>query len=220
MASSINTLIVASLVVLAAASGSELRRDGVPVHFPPSASLKAEMQKLGSSFPFKNFNDSYVKHALATPTDWVAKGAVTPAKDQGPHGYCGTFGRCGAAEGQYVLRGGYKATQFSEEELVDCVGWDNVPQQFTYFQKNGFMSSQDYPYNLSAYPDQDPPIPGNPCKFDKSKVVTGTSGGVFTDSTGGAPNEDQMLAFIYRNGPLQVSAAPALWREKKPAMDG
>merc|ERR1712096_523945 len=24
--------------------------------------------------------------------DWTAKGAVTPAKDQGAHGYCGTFG--------------------------------------------------------------------------------------------------------------------------------
>ena len=27
--------------------------------------------------------------------------AVTTAKDQGPHGYCGTFARVAAAEGQY-----------------------------------------------------------------------------------------------------------------------
>jgi hypothetical protein len=195
-------MLLAGSLLLAVASGFELRRDGVPVQFPPKDQLKAELQRLGSSYPFKLFNQSYVNHALATPVDWVAKGAVTPAKDQGPHGYCGTFGRVGAVEGQYVLRGGFPATQFSEEELVDCIGWDR--DQFSYFAPNGFMTSLDYPYNLSSYPDSDPPIPGNPCRFEKSKVVKGTSGGVFTDSTGGAPNEDQMAAFVYRNGPLQT----------------
>jgi len=145
-----------------------------------------------------------VKKALASPTNWTAKGAVTPAKDQGPHGYCGTFGRVGAAEGQYALRSGLPLASFSEEELVDCVGWDQVPQQFTYFAANGFMSSKDYPYNLSNYPDSDPPVPGNPCVFDKAKAIDGTGGGKFTDSTGGAPDEDQMAAFIYKNGPLQT----------------
>ena len=43
--------------------------------------------------PFVNFSATYVAQALANPTNWTAKGAVTPVKDQGPHGYCGTFGR-------------------------------------------------------------------------------------------------------------------------------
>ena len=47
-----------------------------------------------------------MKKALATPTDWVKMGAVTPVKNQGPHGYCGTFGRVGSAEGQWALRSG------------------------------------------------------------------------------------------------------------------
>ena len=35
---------------------------------------------------FKNFSAAYVAKALATPTNWTAMGAVTPAKNQGPHG--------------------------------------------------------------------------------------------------------------------------------------
>jgi hypothetical protein len=45
-----------------------------------------------------------------------------------------------------------KLVSFSEEELVDCVGWDK--DQFSYFSPNGFMTTADYPYNLSAYKDQ------------------------------------------------------------------
>ena len=53
------------------------------------------------------------------------------------------------------------------------------------------MNTKDYPYNLTDYPDQDPPIPGNPCKFDAAKVIPGTDNNAFTFATGAAPNEDQ-----------------------------
>ena len=46
------------------------------------------------------FSAKYLSKALASPTNWTAKGAVTPVKNQGPHGYCGTFGRVASAEGQ------------------------------------------------------------------------------------------------------------------------
>jgi len=144
-----------------------------------------------------------VAKALATPTNWTAHGAVTPAKDQGSHGYCGTFGRVGAAEGQYALRSGLPLQQFAEEALVDCVGWDHVAEQQTFFQAHGFMPTALYPYNTTG-PDSDPPVPGNPCKWDQSKAVARTSGGAFTDSTGGGPSEDQLAAFVYKNGPLQT----------------
>ena len=100
--------------------------------------------------PFTNFSAAYVKAALATPTDWRTKGAVTPAKNQGPHGYCGTFGRCGEMEGGWVIKGGKPLTNFSEEMLVDCIGWDQ--DQFSFFNPKGHMTSEDYPYNLSHYP--------------------------------------------------------------------
>ena len=65
------------------------------------------------------------------------------------------------------------------------------------------MTSEAYPYNLSSYPDVDPPIPGNPCVFDEKKVVPGTQK-FFTFATGRAPTEDQMAAFIHHNGPVSA----------------
>jgi len=150
-------------------------------------------------YAFKNFSDAYVKRALATSVSWVEKGAVTPVKDQGPHGYCGTFGRVGNAEGQWVLRGGGNLTSFSEEELIDCVGWSL--DQFAFFSVKGFMTSEAYPYNETAYPDQNPPIPGNPCRYSAASTVMGTPG-YFNASTGRAPDEDQLAAFILHNGPV------------------
>ena len=38
---------------------------------------------------------------------------MTTAKDQGPHGYCGTFARVAAAEGQYGLHSGLPKKNFS-----------------------------------------------------------------------------------------------------------
>ena len=35
--------------------------------------------------PFQPFSEEYLDKALATPTNWTAKGAVTPVKNQGPH---------------------------------------------------------------------------------------------------------------------------------------
>lgn len=114
--------------------------------------LEAEQKSQGApSIPFQPFSKGYVAKALATPTNWTALGAVTPVKNQGPHGYCGTFGRVASAEGQFYMKTG-KLVSFSEEELVDCIGWDK--DQFSYFSPNGFMASADYPYNLSAYKDQ------------------------------------------------------------------
>ena len=183
---------------------NQLRTDGVPVVKVPH--LRAAFARdAAKDYPFKQFSAAAVAAAKANPLNWTEKGAVTPAKDQGPHGYCGTFGRVAAAEGQFALRSGAgRAVQFSEEALVDCVGWDQVPQQQTFFQKRGFMTTAAYPFNDSSYPDSDPPVPGNPCKWDQSAAVKGTAYGNFTDATGGAPNEDQLLAFMHRNGPVQT----------------
>ena len=77
------------------------------------------------------------------------------------------------------------------------------PAQFTYFQQKGFMDTADYAYNTTG-PDVDPPIPNNPCRYDKSKIIAGTDGGKFTNSTGGAPSEVQLAAFLHHNGPVQT----------------
>ena len=58
--------------------------------------------------------------------------------------------------------------------------------------------------HISAYPDTNPPVPGNPCRYDKSKVVVGTDNGFFNATTGNAANETQMAAFIHHNGPVSA----------------
>jgi len=167
---------------------------------PPGMIESLEALQDAPLIPFRPFSASYVAKALATPTNWTAMGAVAEVKNQGPHGYCGTFGRVGSAEGQWAIKTG-QLVSFSEEELVDCIGWDK--DQFSYFSTRGFMSTKDYPYNLSNYPDQDPPIPGNPCRYNASLVVPGTIN-FFNASTGKAPSEEQMAAFVHHNGPVSA----------------
>lgn len=176
--------------------------DALFARAPPGA-LEREFNLSGGAptYPFQPFSAAYLRKALATPTNWTAQGRVTPVKNQGPHGYCGTFGRVGSAEGQFARKAG-KLVSFSEEELVDCIGWDK--DQFTWFSPKGFMTTQDYPYNLSNYKDQDPPIPGNPCRYDRERVVPGSDGGFFNATTGNAPSEAQMAAFVHHNGPVSA----------------
>jgi hypothetical protein len=179
--------------------GAEL--DALYPRAAPGQLEREERLEQPTDYPFKKFSDAYVTKALAHPTDWREKGAVTEVKNQGPHGYCGTFGRVGSAEGTFARKTG-NLVSFSEEMLVDCIGW--TKDQYSYFSEKGFMTTHDYPYNTSKYPDQDPPIPGNPCRFDKKKVVPGTDKMFFNGRTGRAPNEKQMLAFIHHNGPVST----------------
>ena len=182
------------------------------------AEWKAQAAK-APTLPFKPFTPSYVQKALSEGANWTAKGAVTPVKNQGPHGYCGTFGRVGSAEGQFALKAG-KLVSFSEEELCDCIGWDK--DQFSWFSPKGFMTTADYPYNLTSYPPTDPPVPGNPCRYDPELVVPGSADGFFNATTGNAPTEEQMAAFIHHNGPVSAGINAAVFglREKGCEKDG
>ena len=191
-----------------------LRRDGLPVQLLEPGQWEAEQAIYAMhTYPFKPFSAASVENALATPTDWRQLGAVTPAKDQGAHPFCGTFGRVATFEGQFALRAPNKElVSFSEEMLVDCIGWDK--DQFTYVAKNGLMNTSDYRYDVSPHADVDPPIPGHPCKFNFSEVVPWTnypdrSSAVspWTGLTGSAPSESQLVAFVHRNGPVAVGIA-------------
>lgn len=189
----------------------DLRDDGVPVLLlEPEEVYNEFFAHRENDYPFKPFPADFVKKALSETVDWRKKHAVSSVKDQGPHGYCGTFGRVASAEGQFAIRTSHSIRNFSVEQLIDCIGWDL--DQTPSFIKNGFMSTEDYPYNITKYPDQDPPIPGNPCRFQKSKVIADSRA---SNHTGVPPKfgEDQFAAFINYNGPVQAGINADVFRE-------
>lgn len=89
--------------------------------------------------------------------DWVAKGAVTPVKDQGQCGSCWSFSTTGALEGAYFSK--YNVLEsFSEQQLVDCDNRLNggkdmgckgglMDNAFSWISKNGGLCTEEsYPY--------------------------------------------------------------------------
>jgi C1A family cysteine protease len=94
---------------------------------------------------------------IPSEIDWVAKGAVTPVKNQGQCGSCWSFSTTGALEGAYYIKYG-NLRSFSEQQLVDCDNFKNggkdhgcngglMDNAFKWIEKNdGLCTESDYPY--------------------------------------------------------------------------
>jgi len=91
-------------------------------------------------------------HELDDSVDWVAKGAVTPVKNQGRCGSCWSFSTTGSIEGAYQIANG-ELISLSEEDLVQCDhNGDNgcqgglMDNAFAWIEKNGIAAEEAYPY--------------------------------------------------------------------------
>jgi len=89
---------------------------------------------------------------VAASIDWVAKGAVTPVKNQQSCGSCWAFSTTGSIEGAYFVATN-KLVSLSEEDLVQCD--DNGDQgcqgglmdnAFQWVESNGIAAEGAYPY--------------------------------------------------------------------------
>ena len=100
---------------------------------------------------------------IPSEIDWVAKGAVTPVKNQGQCGSCWSFSTTGALEGAYYIKYG-NLQSFSEQQLVDCDNFKHggkdhgcngglMDNTFKWIEKNdGLCTESDYPYTSGETP--------------------------------------------------------------------
>jgi len=147
----------------------------------------------------KNYDHSLkVGATIADDVDWVAKGAVTPVKDQGQCGSCWAFSTTGSVEGANQIATG-TLTSFSEQDLVSCdtdsdqgCNGGLMDNAFEYIKTNGLCTEKDYPYTAGGGTS-------GTCKRNCEPAVYVTS---YTDVP--EKDEDALLAALNK-GPVSVA---------------
>jgi cathepsin L len=142
-----------------------------------------------------------------TTVDWVAKGAVTPVKDQGQCGSCWAFSTTGAVEGAQYIKGKTQIS-YSEQNLVDCDTRSNggsdlgcngglMDSAFSWMKKNGGICTESgYPYTSGTTKKAGTCNQSKCTKDSKSAPVS------YTDVT---KNSDSALASAITKQPVSVA---------------
>lgn len=116
------------------------------------------MSEIFTNKPPKNMKRVHIRGGQPVPdeVDWVAKGAVTPVKNQRRCGSCWAFSTTGSMEGAYQIATG-KLLSFSEEDLVQCdhngdqgCSGGLMDNAFEWIEKHGICLEADYPYSSGS----------------------------------------------------------------------
>jgi C1A family cysteine protease len=139
---------------------------------------------------------------LADSVDWVAKGAVTPVKNQASCGSCWAFSTTGSIEGRVQIKSG-KLTSLSEQDLVSCAGsFGNqgcngglMDDGFKFAEKNGLEKEGSYSYTAKT----------GKCNAKKEKKHDGLAPGTITSFNDVSPNNEKQLMAAVAEGPVSVA---------------
>jgi len=135
---------------------------------------------------------------LDASVDWVAKGAVTPVKNQGQCGSCWAFSTTGSLEGAWEIATG-KLVSISEQQLVDCDKVDSACQGglmdngFDYAQKNSMCTEESYSYK------------GKKGKCQAKKCTVGIKKGDVTGHKDVDQDDMQAMMEAVSKGPVSIA---------------
>jgi len=170
-----------------------------------------EFKKFYLGYRPSNITKTYVDVKLDGPTaesvDWVAKGKVTPVKDQGQCGSCWAFSATAAIESYAALRkNSFGLKVLSAQQINSCDKRDggcnggNTETAYQYVKgAGGIESNQDYPYTSGGGRT-------GRCKFAKSKVAIDITG--YKSVSRGEANLEKAL----NDGPVSVCLAASSWQ--------
>jgi len=153
--------------------------------------LPVDVQEMKTDFSLLNATN------LAAELDWVAKGAVTPVKNQARCGSCWTFSTTGAVEGAFQIATGVLLS-LSEQELVSCSheGGNGCQGGLPYkavewIEDHPLCLESDYPYTSGGGSN-------GVCKTSCAGKVK--VGGVYN-----VPRDERALMAALNRGPVSIA---------------